>query len=826
MSSVIRIQPGYYIHVLDNNTNVTSMHVGPLTFVKQDHQTLVLHPTAMVVVPPRSYCVIANPVQRGADGQPIIDKTGQVKIRHAEKEVRLTQDPFPLYPGEALFLAPTALTVLTDLQAMRVLAAQDYEEERKKGDKIEKVKRVAGDEWMVKGPMTYIPRPEELASAPISAVILNENSALQLRAKKNFTDRKGIERYAGEVWLWDEVGAFIPDVYEEVLPPIQATTLNPSIALHVKARRRFTDRFGREHMAGDEWLVTLDDCESYIPSVNEEQCGTRGVTVLNRRQYCVVLDPVDKNGKQLLGTKELRKGETSFFLHPKERLEKGIEDIYVLRENEALLLSAQTDVTFENVFHKAGEKWMIYGPKDFIPPIEVKVEGQSRKLIPLHLNEGIYVRDLKTGRVRTVKGASYMLKENEVLWEKTLSPVVEDLIMLEATREKNKPAAQEKRDKTKMVCHRVPHSFAVQIYNFENNQSRVVYGPQLAMLEPNETFTELCFSAGCPKKEGQTKSISLFLGPDFMTDEISVETSDHARLLLKLSYNWFFDVDKNSKEDSERIFCSKDFVGDLCKTLSSRIRGAAAASTFDEFHKGSAEIIQKAVFGSKNAISFSNKLVVNNIDVQSVEPIDQRTKEALQKSVQLAIEITTKSQEASAQYESERLDQIARGDLERRKINDQCEAEKERLQFLKLLSVTQAAESEGLATADANAQANAQKIIAEAEVSKAKLVAQSMIIKGMSEVEAVKAEHNHQLDMQQKMDQLELNKSKQLADIEVEAFSKTVLALGPETIKAIAVAGPDMQQKLLNGLGIQSVLITDGANPINLFNAATGLVKK
>ena len=44
----------------------------------------------------------------------------------------------------------------------------------------------------------------------------------------------------------------------------------------------------------------------------------------------------------------------------------------------------------------------------------------------------------------------------------------------------------------------------------------------------------------------------------------------------------------------------------------------------------------------------ANCLVITSIDIQSVEPVDQRTRDALQKSVQLAIEITTNSQEAAA----------------------------------------------------------------------------------------------------------------------------------------------------------------------------------
>lgn len=71
--------------------------------------------------------------------------------------------------------------------------------------------------------------------------------------------------------------------------------------------------------------------------------------------------------------------------------------------------------------------------------------------------------------------------------------------------------------------------------------------------------------------------------------------------------------------------------------------------------QNSNRIICSAVFGFDEKMSvrpslrFSqNNLVISSVDIQSVEPVDQRTRDALQKSVQLAIEITTNSQEAAA----------------------------------------------------------------------------------------------------------------------------------------------------------------------------------
>ena len=63
---------------------------------------VTLGPEKMVVVPPRHYCMIENPVARDGEGKPMIDRLGQIKLQHADSEIRLTQDPFPLYPGEIL----------------------------------------------------------------------------------------------------------------------------------------------------------------------------------------------------------------------------------------------------------------------------------------------------------------------------------------------------------------------------------------------------------------------------------------------------------------------------------------------------------------------------------------------------------------------------------------------------------------------------------------------------------------------------------------------------------------------------------------------------
>ena len=83
-----------------------------------------------------------------------------------------------------------------------------------------------------------------------------------------------------------------------------------------------------------------------------------------------------------------------------------------------------------------------------------------------------------------------------------------------------------------------------QVYDYRQKASRVVWGPGLVMLGPDEQFTILHLSGGKPKQQNQIHALSLSLGPDFMTDIVVVETSDHARLQIQLSYNWKFDAAK------------------------------------------------------------------------------------------------------------------------------------------------------------------------------------------------------------------------------------------------------------------------------------------
>jgi len=836
--NVFRIKPYQYIHVLNNNTLVTSVVCGPTTYTRKEHEKVVFGPEQMINIPPRNYVQILNPVARNADRSPVLDADGNYQLRHGYQEIRFSSEkeplpgvsketifdePFPLYPGEKVVKRNPLVVVKPD-EALLLRAIQDVT--------IGDNKYLAGEEWLFEGPGTYIPRVEVLEIGSVKASTVRENYALRVRAKRNCIDSRKVERFAGEEWLVSTVGSYLPSVNEEILDTVRAHVLTDTKAIRLRANRGFVDQYGVKRKAGQEWLITSEIAETHLPDVAEEFVGEVQLTSLNNRQYCIVLDPVGKNGKNQLGRRELRKGETSFFLNPGERLEGGVQNVYVLAEEEALLLTAVETYQDGDVLRTPGDRWMIPGPCDFIPTTQVSV-FETRKVIPLDENEGIYIRDLRSGRVRTVMGVSTMLTPYEVLWEKQLPADVEDLLQLQGEARNTKPGSSRKiRDKTRVVSFRAPHNSAVQIYDYKAKKARIVLGPDLVLLGADEEFTVLSLSGGNPKQEGASKSLCLMLGPDFMTDTVTVETSDHARLMLKLAYNWYFDIDRESVEDAARIFAVPDFVGDACKAIASRVRGAVAASSFDAFHRGSSDIIRKAVFGVdkskgeiRKALRFpSNGLVVSEIDVQSVDPIDQRTRDALQLSVQLAIEITTKSQEATARHESQCEAQIAGGRLQIQMIEDEARAEKEKQELLRLRAHTENIQAAGEATAEARAKADAAKIQAEAAVEKARHAAEAKKIKANAELQQLKKKNHNEICEVTSTNELEINRARRMAAIEAKKFKDIVDAIGADTIKAIAQAGPEMQAKLLQGLGLKSFMITDGNSPINLFNTASGLV--
>ncbi|KAA3670467.1 major vault protein [Paragonimus westermani] len=420
---------------------------------------------------------------------------------------------------------------------------------------------------------------------------------------------------------------------------------------------------------------------------------------------------------------------------PGESLERRLQRIHILGLKDGLVLRAvqqifeESNTTCKDVAPKLrqpGERWLIRGPCEYVPPVGVEVV-EKRTAIPLGESEGIYVRNTQTGEVRVVTGTTYMLTEDEEHWEKQLPTSVIELLADEEVRFRNRihlaevsypsPVSAcamiqdyfeceeadeygesslilpEEPKPFQVISLQVPHNAAAQINDYRQNKSRVEFGPVLVMLGPHEQFTLLSLSGGKPKRPNVVKSLYLLLGPDFVTDMVVVETADHARLSLQLSYNWIFDTTEAMENpvEADKLFSVPDF--NSARTI------RVACLGLDESGK------------VQNSCMFTeNRLRITGVDIQAVAPTDERTRELLMKSVQMAIEITTSSLEAAARHEATRLEQEARGRLERQKIMDETEVEKSKRRLLEMQITATALASTGEARAKALAQAESERI--------------------------------------------------------------------------------------------------------------------
>jgi major vault protein len=116
----------------------------------------------------------------------------------------------------------TAIRVVPANSALRLRAILDFSDEN--GNH-----QIAGNEWLFEGPGSYIPRKEVVIDEEINAPIVRPNQAIRLRARKECEDRNGIKRFTGEEWIVKKTGAYLPGTFEEVVDIVNAYILTDRV---------------------------------------------------------------------------------------------------------------------------------------------------------------------------------------------------------------------------------------------------------------------------------------------------------------------------------------------------------------------------------------------------------------------------------------------------------------------------------------------------------------------------------------------------------------------------------------------------------------------
>lgn len=402
--------------------------------------------------------------------------------------------------------------------------------------------------------------------------------------------------------------------------------------------------------------------------------------------------------------------------------------------------------------YEAGQELFLEGKDGFFFPTEaLEVVGD---VAALHLaeKEAVYVRDLATGRIRTVHGPTAFLPDPTKV-ERVLRPL---------DPETARRYGLANHDASRAPAITVAPSYAVLVTG--KTRREVVKGPSTRILDFDEQLEVLWLSTGTPKTDANLlPTCFLLVDGNKVSDELTVRTADHVALEVKLSYRVSFTSAPGA--DDARWFNVSNYVALLCDHLGSIVRAAVRATPIERFHAASTDVIRDAVLGEKldgkraGRAFDENGLHVYDVEVLSVNILDEDVETLLTEAQRGAI-----TAEVAKKREAQRLEAEAAKEAVARAI---AKAQQETLGVEAQLEAARRA----LALAKAEAKAEVSRVDA---LSKARTDAEALEL--TSQAKTAAAAREAELDAK-------------ALEAKTKAFEAQMAALAPELIATLKALG-------------------------------------
>jgi hypothetical protein len=404
-------------------------------------------------------------------------------------------------------------------------------------------------------------------------------------------------------------------------------------------RVRVYDRVeGDAAPVGSERIIKGSEVSFYLPRTGlevlpEEKGFVRNAVTLTDGQYCILRGPKGRRrfvrGPGVVFPEAweefvARSGQRVFAAHA-QRKDRGLH----LRAVKTFEVKAGDQLPPGR--YEAGQELFLTDREGFFfPTEEVEVLGE---VTALHLaeKEGLSVRDLATGRMRTVVGPTAFLAD----------PTRVELVPRVVPPETAKRWGLTAVDPRRAPAITIPPSSAVLVT--ARNRREVVKGPLVRILDADEELEVLWLSTGTPKRDATLLGTCfLQVAGNKVSDQLVVRTADHVELELRLSYRVSF-TSKPGTDDA-RWFNVSNYVALLCDHLGSLVRGAVRNTTIDRFHADSTEVIRGAVLGEKKGEKRAgrefeeNGMLVYDVEVLEVRILDEDVETLLTSAQRSAIE--------------------------------------------------------------------------------------------------------------------------------------------------------------------------------------------
>lgn len=400
----------------------------------------------------------------------------------------------------------------------------------------------------------------------------------------------------------------------------------------------------------------------------------RRAVVLGPKEFCILFD-ADGNPRIVRGPARVFPGPHDTFLQRGSR--RRVYDAYELAEHQALWLRIIKPISRERLAkhlppgfaldreeYDAGAELIVRGhPSVFFPFIEAEVVNPETRephvgndhdaviieAIGIDQKSGIYVRDLRTGMVKMVRGETSYL----------VDPRSEEHVERRVPREAwNLWAAHAEPHKTAKDVERVTTPWALSIV-VPNNEAclvtsrqgrRVEIGPKVVLLEYEEQLLPLHLSKG-PSKDGHSTVTTCFLRVQNarVADTFEVESSDFVKLRLKLGFTGRFDG------PPERWFAVDDPVKLLADTVRARLREVARDLPLARLVRDASKIVQSTLFGDGSELLFEeNGMVVDACELLDARIVDSALAELFASAQRETVKLQINDELATRRLESER----------------------------------------------------------------------------------------------------------------------------------------------------------------------------
>ncbi len=635
------IAQGSYIYIQSTNTGKIHTVVGP-NKVTLDNQELAVtyegrsqfkisdNPLAAIkrsiVVPEGYYCVLVNPSSiDDRPHPPEKDKTEPPALNIGNKIVIEGPTMFALWPGQEAEVIRGH-----QLRSNEYLIGRVYNEEeaRVNASKARIVRaNTDGDEATVKAPELfdaknltvgqliiipgtqvsfYIP-PTGISVLPIDgnlkkyvreAITLEQ---LEYCVLLDENGKKRFERGPKVVFPTATENFMVKDGKNK----FRAIELNPIQGLHIKATAAYEDSvLGRLIKEGEEFFITGKDFPIYFP----------------REEHSIV----KYDGKDKQFAISIPKGEGRYVL------ERQTGNIRMVTGPAMLLPNPVIEVPVRRVL--SDQECMLWYPGNsdvIIFNRELRELSANTPTTRGAISEGDITRAARKGARGSVMATASLNNSLEMAAQSSIvSSAYGAGLSDEIERSSTFTTPRSLTLNTKLQG--VPRiaiwpGYAIRVED-SSGQTRVEVGPKVVLLQYDEVLSVLSFSQGTPKtSDNPMRTPYLRIMNNKVTDQLTVETRDHAFIQLTLSYLVSFDPTMK-----DRWFNIDNYIKLLCDRTRAEITSAVRGIDVAKFHEDPMSILSKVVMNEEESRTFDeNGMMITSFELRDFRFGDKTVAELL-----------------------------------------------------------------------------------------------------------------------------------------------------------------------------------------------------